>query len=155
MAEKKFGRVPSLITMPCEWSVGPFLEKFYSGLAQKKIVGTKCPKCQTVYVPPRSLCGSCWQPLTAPEAWVELQDQGELVNYTVAHVDVRGNDLSAPKILGMIRLQGGGSKSTPIFGEIKGVAPEQVKVGMKLSAVWAAEPQGEVSDLSHFQPAAK
>jgi hypothetical protein len=152
MSEKKFSRVPSLVAMPCAWSVGPFVERFYAELGKKKIVGTKCPKCQTVYVPPRSLCGCCWTPLSK---WVELKDQGELVNYTVAHVDHRGNDLSAPKILGMVKLQGGGQKSTPIFGEIKGVALDQVKVGMKLAAVWAAEPQGELTDLSHFQPVAK
>lgn len=151
-SEKKFGRVPSLVTMPCEWSVGPFVERFYAGLGQKKFVGNQCPQCKTTYVPPRSICGCCWKPLTQ---WVELQEQGELVNFTVAHVDARGADLAAPKVLGMVKLEGGGPKTLPVFGEIKGVAPDQVKVGMKLSAVWAAEPKGEVSDLSHFQPVAK
>ena len=73
----------------------------------------------------------------------------------VAHVDVKGEDLSQPRIIGMVKLEGGGKNTLPIYGEIKGVAPDQVKIGMKLAAVWAAEPKGEVSDLSHFQPVAK
>lgn len=155
MGEKKFARIPSLITMACAWSVGPFMDKFYAELSQKRFVGTRCPKCRTTYVPPRSLCGACWKPLTGAKAWVALKDQGELVNFIVAHVDARGEDLSQPRIIGMVKLKGGGGKTTPIYGEIKGVAPDQVKIGMKLSAVWAAEPQGEVSDLSHFQPMGK
>lgn len=152
MSEKKFFRVPSLVTMPCAWSVGPFLDRFYAELGQKKIVGTRCPKCRTVFVPPRSVCGACWKPLTK---WVELKDQGELVNYTVAHVDMRGAALQTPRILGMVKLKGGGAKVTAIYGEIKGVAPDRVKVGMKLAAVWADEPRGELTDLSHFQPVSK
>jgi uncharacterized OB-fold protein len=155
MGEKKFARVSSLVTMACAWSVGPFMDKFYTELSQKRFVGTRCPKCRTTYVPPRSLCGGCWKPLTDAKAWVTLKDQGELVNFIVAHVDLRGEALSQPRIIGMVKLKGGGKKVTPVYGEIKGVAPDQVKIGMKLSAVWAAEPQGEVSDLSHFQPVGK
>lgn len=153
MSEKKFFRVPSLVTMPCAWSVGPVMDRFYAELGRKRIVGTRCAKCGTVFVPPRSVCGSCWKPLTTPKAWVELKDRGELVNYTVAHVDMRGAALPEPRILGMVKLQGGGPKVTPIYAEIKGVAPDQVKAGMKLAAVWAGEPKGELTDLSHFQPA--
>jgi len=152
MGEKKFARVPSLVTMACAWSVGRFMDTFYAELGQKKIVGTRCPQCQTTYVPPRSLCGCCWKPLSK---WVTLKDQGELVNFIVAHVDVRGEALSQPRIIGMIKLKGGGGNTTPIYGEIKGVAPEQVKLGMKLAAVWAAEPKGELTDLSYFQPVGK
>ena len=149
MAQKTFGKVPSLVTMPCNWSVGPFMEKFYAELKNKKLMGTRCPKCGTVYVPPRSICGSCWKNLNQ---WVQLQDRGELVNFTVAHVDHRGGALPSPRVLGMIRLAGQ-PKSLPIFGEVKGVAPDQVKIGMSLAAVWAENPAGELSDLSHFVPA--
>ncbi len=47
----------------------------------KKIMGTKCPACDLVYVPARSVCKYCFAQL---DQWVEVSDTGTLQTYTVA-----------------------------------------------------------------------
>jgi len=41
------------IKVPCKWYVGEAGRRFLAALRDKKeLWGTKCPKCNTVYVPP-------------------------------------------------------------------------------------------------------
>ena len=145
--EKKFVVINGIpIPINYHWSVGLFMDRFYEGLINQKIMGIKCPKCGKVYVPPRAVCGPCWQKLSD---WKEISDQGVVENFTVAHVDIREKDLKEPRIIGLIRLEGA---DTCMPGEIKGVAPDKMKTGLKVKAVWADERKGRVKDISHYAP---
>jgi uncharacterized OB-fold protein len=145
--EKKFRVVNGLpIPIGYHWSVGLFMDRFYEELINQKIMGIKCPKCGKVYVPPRSVCGPCWQKLSD---WKEVKDQGVVENFTVAHVDIREADLKEPRIIGLIKLDGA---DTCVFGEIKGIASDKIKTGLKVKAVWADERKGRVKDISHYAP---
>jgi hypothetical protein len=51
----------SRIKVPYTWSVGEVGSRFLIELRDhKKIYGTKCPKCNTVYLPPEKTCGQCF-----------------------------------------------------------------------------------------------
>lgn len=150
MSEKHFVPVQTILPpMPCQWSVGPFMERFYQDLSEKKFTGVACPKCKKVYLPPRKFCSECHAPM---KKFVRVKDRGELINFTVACQNVNGSRRESPVIIGLVRLSGA---DTAVFGELRGVAPEEVRIGMKVKAVFADQPGVTVESLSHFAPAGK
>ncbi|MEE8190431.1 MAG: zinc ribbon domain-containing protein, partial [Candidatus Scalindua sediminis] len=47
---------------------------FFAGLANKKLLGSKCTKCSYIFATPRSHCMECG----AKTEWYELPKQGEI-----------------------------------------------------------------------------
>ncbi len=129
--------------------VGQALETYIDGLKDKKILGIKCPACDKVYVPPRTVCGCCHKKL---DTYVEVEQQGTLENFTVAHVTIEGGEIkdAEPYVIGMIKLKGADSLLSAV---VKGVAVDKVKTGIRVKAVWKEETQGSYSDLAYFEPA--
>ena len=124
------------------------MDRYVAGLKEKKLWGTRCPKCGRVYAPPKDLCGKCYEVIE--DNWVEVKDQGELVTYTVGYTSITGQPYPEPQITGTIRFEGSDSW---VLGPVKGVKPEDIKVGMKLKVVWRAEPKGQLSDIEYYAPA--
>ena len=132
------------------YRVGEYMEKYLQGLAEKKILGVRCPGCKRVLLPPRSACGAC---NATPDEWIEIDPVGTLENFTVGHVTVGKSeitDLTEPVIVGQIRLDGADSLLT---AHVRGVDPMSLKRGMRLRAVWRDETKGDVHDLDCFEPA--
>ena len=57
------------------YRVGEYMEKYLQGLAEKKILGVRCPGCKRVLLPPRSACGAC---NATPDEWIEIDPVGTL-----------------------------------------------------------------------------
>jgi len=136
-------------TFEYNYRLGAWMEKYVDGLANKKILGVKCAKCGRVIVPPRSVCGTC---NTKPTEFVEVGPTGELRNFTIGYVTIEAGeikDAKEPYVIGMIKLDGADSLVT---GLVKGVRLEDLKTGIRLKAVFAAEPKGTLKDLTHFEP---
>jgi hypothetical protein len=135
-------KVPVPLVAGFQWSVGELMEKFIKTLADKKILGVKCPKCGYVYVPPRWRCGKCYAKL-GEENLTELSGKGILLSYATAYVELDGagsfKDLSGPKTMGAIKLEGVDSTLFMPLGEVK---PEELKEGMKVEVVWREETKG-------------
>jgi uncharacterized OB-fold protein len=147
MSEKRFRQVTNIMPpMPCQWSVGTYMERFYQDLGEKKFTGVKCPKCKTVYVPPRKYC-SCSHVLL--DKFVPVKATGVIVNYTVAYQKVDGSRRDQPVIIGLIKLDGA---DTAVFGEVR-AAGSAVAIGTRVKAVFADKPGNTVDSVSHFEPA--
>lgn len=132
------------------YRVGPFLEKYIQGLGDKKILGSKCPDCDKVVVPPRSICGRTPMDM---ESLVECGPAGAVENFTVAHVTlVKGvvEKLDTPQVLALIKLDGA---SVPLLAEVRGINPDSVKRGLRVKAVFRDPAENDLKDLSHFEPA--
>mgnify|MGYP000288938294 CR=1 FL=1 len=146
MSAKKYVPIGNILPpMPCSWSVGPYMERFYQDLGEKKFTGVKC-KCGRVSVPPRKLCPACGKVM---EKFVVVKPTGELVNFTVAYQNVAGQRRKTPVIIGLVKLAGA---DTALIGEVRGLDPAAVKTGIKVKAVWADKPGNTVESLSHFAP---
>ncbi len=144
MEEKGITQVRSIINPEYRYSVGRYLERFYQGLEAGKIWGIKCPRCGMVYVPPRWICYKCYQKM---EEWIEVKDRGVLKSWSQLYVSARKNPLKEPVLFGLIQLDGA---DTAIYGELRDLKPEQLKVGLRLKAVWKKERKGAVSDIEYF-----
>jgi uncharacterized OB-fold protein len=123
------------------------VEKYVAGLKEKRIMGTKCPKCGKVYVPPWPRCGRCFVEI---DDWVQVKDTGTLVSYTITYSSITGKALAEPNITGMIRFDGSDSWT---LGPIRNIKPEDVKPGMKIKVKWREETKGQLGDIEYYVPA--
>ena len=112
------------------WSVGNWMEVFYDGLREGKIMGSKCPACGRVSLPPRMICERCF---VKAEEWVELPSTATVQACTTASVQVAENgdlvDLDAPEIIAMVKHDGA---DTCIAARLEG---KEAAVGTKVEAV--------------------
>lgn len=112
----------------------------------KKIMGTKCPVCGRVYVPARSLCYVCFKPM---DQWVEVSHEGTLMSYTMVYQSEPSHPVKTPFAYGIIKLDGADTGFAHIIGEVN---PKDLKIGMKVKAVFKDKRVGSILDISHFKP---
>ncbi len=131
------------------YRLGAYLERYLDGLREKKILGVRCGGCGEVLVPPRMYCGKCNRKL---DEWVELGQEGELVDFTVGHVSMSKGKLSPadPHVIGLVRLDGA---SVPLLARIKGVGTAEINPGMRVRAAWNDAAESDYQVLDHFEPA--
>ncbi len=140
--------VEGKLALPYQYFAGTIGSVFLVALRdEKKILGLKHPKTGLVMVPPRQVDETTLEPLG--EDWVEIGPAGEVTNFTVVRYEEDYQPKKPPYVLALIKLDGADTPLTHVLG---GVDLEQVKVGMKVTAVFAEERSGSLTDISHFEP---
>ncbi|MEE8174519.1 MAG: Zn-ribbon domain-containing OB-fold protein, partial [Dehalococcoidia bacterium] len=135
------------IEISYEWSAGIAGSRFFQEIRDnKRIMGTKCPKCSRVLVPPRIFCEECFVDV---EEWVEVSSKGELVTFGESYLGTDGSKLKEPWIVGIIRLDGADGGLIHYIGEAR---PEELKIGMRMEAVFNEKRNGNILDIKHFRP---
>jgi uncharacterized OB-fold protein len=109
-------------------------------------MGTKCPKCDLVFVPARSICKYCFAQL---DHWVEVSDKGTLLTYTVAGQSNGVQPVDPPIVYGIVQLDGA---STGLVHMLSEVDFEKLAVGMRVKAVFKEERAGSILDIKYFAP---
>jgi len=105
----------------------PFtIEQFYKFIGERKLMAAKCRSCASLTLPPRNVCPKCF---STELEWVELKKRGKLATYTVVHVPPVQFQSISPYAVGIIKLEDG----PHLLGMIRGVKPEEIKVGMNLT----------------------
>ena len=104
----------------------PFtISSFYKFINEKILMATKCNKCGTVILPPKPMCTNC---LSMNQKWIQMEDTGKLISYTIIHVAPEQFQAIAPYIVGIIEFKNG----LRLPGIIRCVNPEEIKVGLDL-----------------------
>jgi len=100
------------------------MRKFTEELANGRLMGTKCKKCKTKYMPPRiqCRCGS------TDMEWYEAPKKGKLLAYTIIMYPPESMQKYAPYIVAVAELEDG----TRLLSHIVGVTPKTLKVGMPI-----------------------
>ena len=136
------------MALPNQYFAGRLGSQFIIALRDgKKITGVRCEKCNKTFIPPREYCELCWTKIA--DKHIDLGSEGELVNYTVVRYNDKHLPKKAPYILGQIKLTGA---DTPLTHIVLGVDPRDVRVGMKVKAVFAEKTTNTIMDLDHFEP---
>lgn len=135
---------------PYNWSVGKYGSRLLHELKEnKRFVGSKCPGCGRVLVPPRKVCGRCYVTM---EDIVPVSDEGEIVVCTILHfgfVDPStGRQRPVPYGCAFIRLDGA-DNTLPHF--LDSTDPAKVKVGARVKAVFEDTRTGSIMDVKHFR----
>jgi uncharacterized protein len=143
----------AMITTPVrlhyEHTASPGESEFLRGLADGRLLGQRCPACGKVYIPPRAACPTDGVP-TAGE--VELPDTGTVTTFCVVNVPFRGQRVPTPYVAAAIVLDGA---DIPFQHLILGCEPGEVRMGMRVAAVWRPRDQWgtTVENIDHFRPA--
>jgi uncharacterized protein len=125
------------IAMPYTLTAGRAVGTFLAELAHQRIIGARCAKCDTIRVPAQDFCGDCGE---ETNDLVVVPPNGTLAAWTVTDQGV----------VALVQLDG---TSVPLLHQMIDTAPADLQVGMRVTATWAAEPVGEVTDLLGFVPA--
>ncbi|GMU79492.1 MAG: hypothetical protein AMXMBFR46_22830 [Acidimicrobiia bacterium] len=127
--------------------VCPIVRRYAASLMQGKILGQHSPRSGLVYVPPRGFCPvSCeW---LGEDHLVELEDRGVVTNFTiVTPVQYYGQEKTDPFVKASVLLDGPGGMLN--LQDILELAPEEVRVGMRVEAVWAPEGERNIDEIGN------
>lgn len=141
--------VPGRLYVPYFNYYGALGSEFYRQLRDnKKIMGAKCPVCNRVYMPPRSVCAICFSNLSQ---LVEVSPRGTLLTYTVIHYTYTPTYQPAPVpyAYGIIQLDGADTGLCHILGEVEF---DKIIIGMRVEAVFKEKREGNILDIKYFRP---
>jgi len=141
--------VEGKLALPYTYFAGRVGSTFLTTIRDRhKIMGVRCNTCGKVFVPPRQTCERCLEDIR--DNWVALSDTGKVVNFTVVRYADGHLPRNPPYVLALVLLDGA---DTPMTHIVDGIAPEAVKTGLRVKAVYAAETTGTILDIDHFEPA--
>lgn len=138
------------IGMPYDWSIGLYGSRFFQELKEKKrFLGIRCTKCGKVRVPPRRVCGPCFQTM---DELVELSDTGVIRAFSVVNypfIDPRtGAQRPVPYTYGYIQIDGSDNIFSHIIDEVDA---GKIRVGMRVRAVFREKMEGNIQDIECFR----
>ncbi len=126
-------------------------EKFLRAIKDEgRFLGTRCPHCDIVYVPPRLYCERCFAHL-GEESWVDVPATGRVHTFTIVHWDMDGRPLPEPQLIAFVRLDDSDGGLVHFLGEVEADA---VCVGMPVEAVFKkpSDRRGSILDIAYFRP---
>lgn len=127
-----------------DYSYGRISQFFKELTENKKIMGTKCPKCGVVFCPPTSDCPKCW----VTTDWVEIGPKGILLHYTIIGLPPLWVKRRVPFTLGLIKLDGA---DTGLMHFVNETDKAKLRNGLRVKAVFAEERKGYITDIEHFE----
>ena len=135
------------IYIPNTYTAGTVGTRFLTNLRdKKKILGMRCPVCNRVYVPPRSTCHSCFEPI---DEWVEVSTRGTVQSYTLVHQKNPCQPAEPPLVYAIVQLDGADNGFVHM---LSGVEVEDLHIGMRVQAVFRQDRKGSILDIQYFKP---
>jgi uncharacterized OB-fold protein len=134
------------------WATGIAVGRFLRGMKEGEIIGSKCEHCGRIVVPPRIFCEWCFR---RSENWVKLPDTGVVNTYSISYITTDTTRVKTPTIPAVIEIDG--TSNAGLLHLIGDVKPEDVKIGMRVKAVWLDQSKrtGSITDIKHFAPASR
>ena len=123
---------------------------FFLGLLEKKLMGTKCPKCGDVFCPPRAHCWRISCRLQETD-WVEMPLKGTLHSYSIMGFSGEAFLDDLPFMLAYVRPDG---CNTMIAARLTGIDPWDAECDMRVNIKFIKDPKGNPMDL-YFVPDGK
>jgi uncharacterized OB-fold protein len=130
------------------YTAGAATTRFLRGIAERKILGERCPKCGKVYVPPRGACPTDGVPT---EEQVELAHKGTVTSFCVVNVQFYGQAMEVPYTSALIMLDGADLSLMHLLQEVD---VNDVHIGMRVEAVWVEDDKlgPTLESIRYFRP---
>jgi hypothetical protein len=150
---KEYRTIRNDVALPYKWALGKTWARFFDGLKEEKIRGTKCAQCGKIFVPARAFCPECFMDMTE---WVEVGQEGKIITWTLVNTKYYGQVKEPPYIAATIQLAGTDCGFHHFIGgielsDIKKVR-QALKAGAKVKAVWRSEKKADIDDIEYFAP---
>ena len=117
---------------------------FGEELAKGRIIGHKCPQCGKVYMPPRGYCPLCVVETTEADE-VEVANVGTITTFSViTPLQYQGQEETEDYVQATLLLDG--ADTTIMVMRMDGIAIGDVRMGMRVRAVFPPPHGGSASD---------
>jgi uncharacterized OB-fold protein len=129
------------------FTAGDATSRFLEGITQKRILGQRAPGGR-VYVPPRGADPELGQ--ATPEE-VEVAQVGTVTSFCVVNLQFHGSVMEIPYVSALILLDGA---DLSIMHLIQEVPADEVRIGMRVEAVWRddADIEPTLESIKWFRP---
>ena len=116
------------------------MSDYLVAMKDKKILAEKCPETGQVFVPPRGVSPVAGV-VTVDK--VELPDTGYVESFNITRVPIPTRpDLEPPYCSAWILVDGA---STSLMGLVINIDPDEVRLGMRVRAVWKPDDELEMA----------
>jgi uncharacterized OB-fold protein len=117
---------------------------FNQYLKEKKLMGSRCPHCDQVFLPPRAICPVCHG---SDLVWSEVSSEGTLAAFTSIYVgptfmNDEGYSRDKPYCTGIVELEGGVRISARIL-DVDASDASSIAIGTRLKVAFLERGQGE------------
>ena len=136
------------IRMEYRYTPGTESSATLRGIKEGKLLGRRCPRCEKVYFPARAVCSMCGEAFTET---VDVKDTGTLVTFAVVNVNFANRVIDLPYVTAEVVFDGCDTSTMTL---LSGVAPEEVRMGMRVKAAWLPKEQWDYSlaNIDHVEP---
>jgi uncharacterized OB-fold protein len=113
-------------------------------LSEDKLMGSRCQKCGSLFVPPRPICTKCHG---SEMEWAEVEGKGRLAAFTCIAIGPpfmikEGYDRKHPYVCGVVELEDG-VRAVARIEEVDGGKPETIRIGTPVKAEFLHRGEGE------------
>lgn len=115
------------------YTPGRATTRFLRALAQKRLVGERCPVTGDVYIPPRGMSPVVGLPTTEQ---VEVGPKGTVTTFCIVNIAFGTNAPPAPFVSALVLCDGA---AISVYGTVLEIPIEEVRIGMRVEAVWAPD----------------
>jgi uncharacterized OB-fold protein len=143
------------VEIPGQWGfaytyfAGNAASRFFAEIREnRRIVGTRCPRCERVLVPARSFCDACFEKTTD---WVPVANEGILETFTIITAAFPGLP-EPPVVLAYVTLDGA---DTALVNVVTGVDCSDIDAAAarlfeqpRVSLDFIDQPTGRMTDFS-------
>jgi uncharacterized protein len=138
----------SPVRLEYDYTPGRALSSFLGRVTDGKLTGRRCGSCEQVYIPSREVCPRCGVPT---ERDVEVSDKGTISTFCVVNLPFAGQAVECPYVCASVLLDG---SDIPVFHLIQETDPSEVRMGMRVQAVWAEPEEREptLGSIKYFKP---
>jgi uncharacterized OB-fold protein len=146
-AEEPVTGITVPIRLEYEINAGRAPSKYLRGIAEGKLIGQKAVGSDKVYLPPRGSDPTSGAPT---EVEVEVAQDGTVTTFCITNI--AGLSESAPEVpfaAAQILLDGA---DTPYLGLIQGIPVDEVRMGLRVRAVWDENLRPDARCLKWFEP---
>ena len=135
-------------SMRYDYTPGLAQSRFLRGLAEKKILGERCPVTGDVYVPPRGV--SPVSGLRTTEQ-VEVGPKATITSFCVVHIGFGVNAPPTPFVSALFLPDGA---AVSLYGTMGEIAHDEVRIGMRVEPVWVEDDQLTTSmeNIRYWRP---
>ena len=122
------------------------ISRFFLELENRRLMATRCPRCGTVWMPPRATCGNDLE-ITQ---WTELSGRGTLAVASRCAYTLTTGGGEDELVLGYVALEGA---DTLLLQQIRSYGDlDRLTEGLALTAVWAHGPVAHPMETFWFEP---
>ncbi len=141
--------IPGTWDLPWMYAAGEVGSRYIEELRDNaRLMGTKCPECSRVQLPPKSFCERCF--VSLKDHWVEVEPKGTLEAFAVVTLPFP-ETREPPYVVGYFKIGGASTNILHFLEEIDLTDPdkarEELYIGMPVEVRFREEREGRMMDF--------